>query len=136
MDLPELKRGGLQFNCSTCRPAVQELRRCHEDRWDHGYDPKTGLPAPTAVYPIKITPYSHGASFCPAKLQRDDPAFCDELRMMVLAKKLGQVPSGGSIDTMDADQADVFSTLVSEWDRLERAEDFRRLATMLGGTPK
>lgn len=72
-------------------------------------------------------------SFCPGKLFRDDPDFAAELRLAFLAWKMGQSPSGDSLATMDADQAEVLLTLISTWERMARDRDFSRLARLLGG---
>lgn len=53
--------------------------------------------------------------------------------LLYLGWHLGQVPSGSTLDTMTGDQADAMMTLIREWQRLSRAEDYRTLALMLCG---
>lgn len=53
---------------------------------------------------------------------------------MYLAWRLGQVPFGEALGTMDAEQAEILETLISTWERIARDEDFLRLARMLGAT--
>ncbi len=109
--------------CHKCHARTRAARRCDEDIWDHKL---------SAVFPIKVSPHSDGIPFCPAKLRRDDPELSTELRHHYLAWRLGQVPFGDSLDTMSVEQAEILTTLISTWERLARAEDFRRLASLFG----
>jgi hypothetical protein len=124
-DLGSLSKKGLKFDCTKCPQNIQTLRRCHEPIWDH---------EPGKIFPIQITPYTQGVGFCPSKLFRDDPEFCEDARLMLLAWKLGQVPNGGPLDGMTEEQADAMMALIQTWERITRAEDFITLGRMLGGS--
>lgn len=115
----------LRLDCEKCPRATQLARRCDEPIWDH---PKG------AIFPIQISDLSEGIAFCPQKLWRDDPALVEELRLTFLAWRLGQVPFGGPIDTMDAERAEIVLCLIATWERMSRDRDFVRLARLIGGS--
>lgn len=119
------RRSGIPGACIKCPARTRAARRCDEDEWDH--------PLGSPAY-LRISPHTAGVSFCPAKLRRDDPRLTQDLRLLYLAWRLGQVPSADSLDTMDVEQAEILTTLISTWERMARAEDFRRLANLLGAT--
>lgn len=74
-----------------------------------------------------------GHSFCPAKLLRDDQAFAEDQRILWLAWKLGQVPSGTSLDTMSEADALRMLAMIRKWEALARADDFKTLGKLLVG---
>lgn len=123
----ELGKKGQKFDCAKCKPEVKKARRCLNGRWDN---------EPGGSLPVVLLPGTSGLPFCPAKLQRDEPEFCAEMDTLLLAWKLGQVPNGGPLDTMDEDQAARLTSLIIMWENLTRAEDFKMLGRLLCGTGK
>lgn len=115
------------FDCSKCPTETQARRRCHDDRWDHD---------PGGPFPIRLRENGSDHQFCPAKLFRDDPEFVARLKRLWLAWKMGQVPDGGSLDSMDDSDSDVLFMIVRGWEVMTRHEDFRRLASMFCGESK
>ena len=52
-----------------------------------------------------------------------------------LSWQLGQVPNGGSIDSMFEDESSALSLLIMAWQYHDKADKFRILSMMLGGKP-
>lgn len=125
-DFARLSAKGRSFDCSTCREDVKKLRRCHEDKWDH---PASG----NTVFPIRLIEGTPGHSFCPAKLFRDDPGTAEYAQMLFLSWELGQVPDGGTVGTMDREEAILMGTLIVHWKEMSRFQDFTRLGRMFSG---
>lgn len=127
-DFSALKKQGREFNCESCPVSIQKTRKCADDVWDHE--------SPKSVFPIKIIDGTDGFGFCPAKLFRDDPEFVHEQRSNWLGWKMGQMPEGGTPDTMTEVKATNLATLIRHWEMLTRVDDFKMLGRMLGGDSK
>lgn len=116
----------MKFECSTCSKAIQEARRCQNNSFEN-----EGAP-----FPIRLFEGSRGHQFCPAKLFRDDSGFCSKISVFYLAWELGQMPFGGTIDTMNTEDLECMNYLIMTWKHYEKAESFHKLGTLLLGKKK
>lgn len=94
-DTAKLAKEGRNFDCSTCPKAIQELRRCHEPRWDF-------TDADGSVWPMYLHKGGTLYGFCPAKAARDDPEAHQLYSLLVVIAETGQLlVAGGVVDQPD-----------------------------------
>lgn len=106
---------------------MQNARKCNEDSWD-----VRGL---SAQVPIDFLDISSGHNFCPAKLFRDDPTFCQYMQNLFTCWEMGQNIDNGSFASMDEGTMDDLYDMISTWKRTERDTNYFRLGMMIGGDP-
>lgn len=83
-----------RFDCAACPIEVQELRRCHEDRFDFG-------PEDAAFFPIRVSDGGTLFGFCPGKATWY-PDVAALYRMLSLVAETGTMPyEGGLMDQPD-----------------------------------
>jgi hypothetical protein len=91
VDHAKLRDEGRNFDCSTCDPKIQKLRRCRESREDFTFEADKG------PWPIYINQGGELYSFCPSKATWDN-SIVSVFRLLVLAAETGAMLEHGGLN--------------------------------------
>ena len=125
MDQAELKKSGRNFNCESCKPKIQKLRRCEEDRFD--FDTKDG-----SIWPMRLHEGGGMYGFCPAKARWDNEAL-SIYNLLIVCCETKQLLYAGGIAEQPGWFVDLLSWFVTRYDE---NKFYSRARSILGSNNK
>lgn len=103
---------GPKFNCATCKPRIQQLRKCWEDRWDLDENDNP------SVFPIRLSPDGQPFGFCPAKAQRDTEA-TKYFDLLMITAHTGAMLVRGGIEDQPSWFVEMASWFLQRYDQIK-----------------